>query len=224
MIAYLKSKNYDVSNFHNPSKLLSHGVSSRDFNDITTFLMRRIDPTFNTSSANSATTRSDEPPMKFEEEVSMVYKTLGYPLPISKTGIVAVGAPNTWPSLILAIDWLIDLLAVAESESSKDWCDDNEERDVEELYAFESNTERATRQFYGYLRKSMPVFLDGGEERMQELEVELKEVWEADDKRCDAYLEGIEGECGRLRGWRPSLPGKFMDPECFQVFLTLACR
>lgn len=211
MIGYLKSRGYDVTNFNNPNKVLSHGVSGRDFNDLMTFLMRRIDPGFNTSNGvgSNNNVRSDEPPMKFEEEVSMAYKTLGYPLPISKTGIVAVGAPHTWPALIAAIDWLIDLLIVVEGESQFDWEEDENNQNEEELYSFESNIERATRQFNRYLRKSMPAFLAGEEERMQELEAELMEVWEQDDQRCDAYLEGIERECGGIRGEIEGLEAEF---------------
>lgn len=194
MIAYLKRHGYDTSNF-NPAKLASHGVSGRDFNSIMTFLIRRIDPTFNTSSNVNA--RSDEPPLKFEEEVSLAYKTLGYPFPISKTGIVAVGAPHTWPALVAAIDWLVDMLGLIEGESARDWMDDPSTE--EELYTLESNENRATRQFDAYLRESMPAFLTGREERCMELEAELLEVWERDDQRCDEYLEEIEKECGGMK-------------------------
>lgn len=58
--------------------------------------------------------------MRFEDEVALAFKTIGYPFPISKTGIVAVGAPHSWPALIAAIDWLIDFLGMIESEMGPD--------------------------------------------------------------------------------------------------------
>ena len=195
MISYLKRHGYDTSNF-NPHKLVSHGVSGRDFNGIMTFLIRRLDPTFNTSSSNN--TRTDEPLMKFEEEVSLAFRTLGYPLPISKTGIVAVGAPHTWPALIAAIDWLVDMLCMVEAESPFDWMDDMD--NTEELYSMESNVERATRQFDAFLRAAFVAFLNGEEERQQELEAELLEKFEMENQTLCAYMEEVEGELQALLG------------------------
>ena len=194
MISYLKRHGYDTSNF-NPHKLVSHGVSGRDFNSIMTFLIRRLDPSFNSASSN---TRTDEPVMKFEEEVSLAFRTLGYPLPISKTGIVAVGAPHTWPALIAAIDWLVDMLCMVEAESPFDWIDDMD--NTEELYSLESNVERATRQFDAFLRAAFVAFLNGEEDRQQELEGELLEKFEMENQTLCAYMEEVEGEFQALLG------------------------
>ena len=35
-----------------------------------------------------------------------------YPFSISKTALVAVGSPHTWPSLLASLIWLVDLLSV----------------------------------------------------------------------------------------------------------------
>lgn len=198
MIVYLKKHRYPDASSLDAQRLVSHGVSGRDFNAIMTFLLRRLDPGFNTPSAAS---RSDEPPIKFEEEVSLAFRTLGYPFPISKTGIVAVGAPHTWPALIAAIDWLLDVLAVVEAEAEHDWAD--EEEDEDELFAMESNADRATRQFDAFLRKSMVAFMqatDDDNERCAELEAELLEVWETDNERTDRYLAQVDGEVAEMKG------------------------
>eukprot|EP00804_Cyclotella_cryptica_P023223 CCRYP_000416-RA/>CCRYP_000416-RA protein AED:0.05 eAED:0.05 QI:835/1/1/1/1/1/3/192/486 len=137
--------------------------------------------------------------MKFEEEVSLAFRTLGYPLPISKTGIVAVGAPHTWPALIAAIDWLLDVLSVVEAEAECDWMEDKEEED---LFSMESNAERATRQYDAFLRKSMVAFMqatDDDNERCAELEAELLEVWEVDNERTDRYLAEVDGEVAAMK-------------------------
>jgi kinetochore protein NDC80 len=46
----------------------------------------------------------------FEEEVKLYLKTLGYPFAISKSSLYAVGSPHTWPSLLAALVWLIELV------------------------------------------------------------------------------------------------------------------
>ncbi|KAL7521989.1 hypothetical protein ACHAWX_006685 [Stephanocyclus meneghinianus] len=171
MIVYLKKHRYPDASSLDAQRLVSHGVSGRDFNAIMTFLLRRLDPGFNTPSAAS---RSDEPPIKFEEEVSLAFRTLGYPFPISKTGIVA---------------------------AEHDWAD--EEEDEEELFAMESNADRATRQFDAFLRKSMVAFMqatDDDNERCAELEAELLEVWETDNDRTDRYLAQVDGEVAEMKG------------------------
>jgi kinetochore protein NDC80 len=78
--------------------------SAKEFHNIVTFLLRQIDPTFQKS-----------PLRKFEDEVVMSFKTLGYPFNISKTSLVAAGSPHIWPSLLLAITWLMERLELISS-------------------------------------------------------------------------------------------------------------
>ena len=72
-------------------------------NQIVTFLLRRIDPTFNDGT------------QKFDDEISLASKTLRYPYPILKTTLVAAGSPYACPTL-LAASWLIELLAFEEGK------------------------------------------------------------------------------------------------------------
>ena len=105
----------------NVKQLMTNGPSGRDFQNIMTFLFRRVDPTFQlTQLVHQGNQRSDEVIPKFEDEVSMAFRCVGYPFPISNTGLVAVGLPHTWPALIAAIDWLVDLLAIRDEEESND--------------------------------------------------------------------------------------------------------
>ena len=77
-----------------------------------TFLFRRVDPTFGNQ-------RSDEVVvLKFEEEVSTAFGCLGYPIPISETGLdllATVESPGT-SGAHCAIDWLVNLLAIQDQE------------------------------------------------------------------------------------------------------------
>uniref|UniRef100_A0A0G4FDL1 Kinetochore protein NDC80 n=1 Tax=Chromera velia CCMP2878 TaxID=1169474 RepID=A0A0G4FDL1_9ALVE len=54
---------------------------------------------------------SDKP----DEDVAQFFKMAGYPYEIHKSKIAAVGAPNTWPHLLGALSWLVDLLQYGES-------------------------------------------------------------------------------------------------------------
>jgi kinetochore protein NDC80 len=171
-----------------------------------TFLFRRLDPGFNSSSGGT-NTRTDEPPMKFEDEVCHAFRILGYPLPISKTGIVAVGSPHTWPALIAAIDWLVDMLLIVEQESPYDWTDDFPE---EELYDQSTNADRATRQFDEFLRKSLVAFLADDDEGCAALELELLQVWEKDNEVTDGYLASVDGE---VKGMKEEVERLEMENE-----------
>jgi kinetochore protein NDC80 len=159
-----------------------------------TFLLRRFDPGFNNPNPNN--TRSDEPPMKFEEEVSLAFRTLGYPFPISKTGIVAVGSPHTWPALIAAIDWLIDMLVVVEMESPLDWMEEEEEEPLEE----EACRIAATRQFDKFVREALVAFYRDDAAKRNELEIELLERWDRVDKALERRMEQIHGENEEVKG------------------------
>ena len=47
---------------------------------------------------------------KIEDDVPALFKRLRYPFGISKSSLFAVGSPHTWPSLLAALTWLVELL------------------------------------------------------------------------------------------------------------------
>ena len=47
---------------------------------------------------------------KIEDDVPALYKRLRYPFGISKSALFAVGSPHTWPGLLAALTWLVELL------------------------------------------------------------------------------------------------------------------
>ena len=53
---------------------------------------------------------------RYEEEVPIVAKQLGYPFAISAQDLKAVGAPQTWPKILGVLSWLVDLLKYSETE------------------------------------------------------------------------------------------------------------
>ena len=73
--------------------------TTKDFVHILSFLLKAIDPNFKFVG-------------KFEEEVPVVFKALGYKITINKGPLQSVGAAHSWPQLLAALSWLVELLNV----------------------------------------------------------------------------------------------------------------
>ena len=52
---------------------------------------------------------------KPEEEVPKILRVLGYPFAISKSSMFAIGSPHTWPHLLAALTWLVELIKVSQT-------------------------------------------------------------------------------------------------------------
>jgi kinetochore protein NDC80 len=107
LLSYLTQSGYE---YPVTFKSLSQ-PSGKDFVQIVTFLLKKIDPTFGTLSSISSNSAVG-PELKLEEEVALHFKALGYPYPVSKTSLVAAGSPHTWPSLLAALAWLVEHICV----------------------------------------------------------------------------------------------------------------
>eukprot|EP00871_Galdieria_phlegrea_P000361 jgi/Galph1/1325/GphlegSOOS_G6105.1 len=83
LIYFLSTHGYDQS--ISPKTLTT--PTSKEFQAILLFLLRKIDPYF-------------EFDKKFEEEIPSLFKILKYPFTISKSTLYAVGSPHTWPTLL----------------------------------------------------------------------------------------------------------------------------
>mmetsp|Transcript_30073 Transcript_30073/g.72630 ORF Transcript_30073/g.72630 Transcript_30073/m.72630 type:complete len:697 (-) Transcript_30073:1689-3779(-) len=200
MVSYLKARGYrDAASLS--VKQLVNGPSGRDFQNIMTFLFRRMDPAFYQPPVQGKQQqRSDTVVPKFEDEVSMAFRCLGYPFPISKTGLVAVGSPHTWPALIAAIDWLVDVLTVRDmEEQSGEWGPDEADLKEQELLTLDGSSERAEQQFHKFLRKSMVAFLNDDNDECEELEGSLLDEFQKDSEKVESYLTGLDDECGKMR-------------------------
>ncbi len=137
---------------------------------------------------------------KFEDEVSIAFRSLGYPFPISKTGLVAVGSPHTWPALIAAIDWLVDLLIARDEEEQFDWDPDDADQNMDEVWlTLNGNAGRIKQQFHKFLRKSMVAFLEDISEECEELEAGLLDTYLKDCEKVEQCVTGLDEECGKMR-------------------------
>jgi kinetochore protein NDC80 len=139
-----------------------------------------MDPTFGSNSSagtttanrsssgnNNSNSNNNNNAPKFEEEVALHFKALGYPYPVSKTALVAAGSPHTWPSLLAALVWLVEHIVVIQEAGCMDAVDFDElvggvggesHHPFESLVELEDKTERA---FFAFLHKSYAAFLAG---------------------------------------------------------------
>jgi len=158
-----------------------------------TFLLRKIDPTFNDGRVKGR---------KFEDDVTAAFKNVGYPFNISKTALVAAGSPHTWPTLLLAITWLIELLELV--EGVEDDTDDFIDRGFQPLETLgeagqplgspEELQKRTDGAFMQYVENCYEFFLAGDDDYFDKQEVELLEYFEKDNIVILSEIEAVTDE------------------------------
>ncbi|XP_063067249.1 kinetochore protein NDC80 homolog [Engraulis encrasicolus] len=72
--------------------------STKEFLKIFEFVMSLLDSSF------------QMPTARIEEEIPKIFKDIGYPFALSKSSMYSVGAPHTWPQVLGALVWLMDLV------------------------------------------------------------------------------------------------------------------
>jgi hypothetical protein len=124
VITYLSSNSYP----HAVSPKTLTTPTAKDFANIVQFLFQRFDPTMKALG-------------KIEDEVTLFFKRLNYPFQISKSALFAVGSPHSWPAVLAALTWLVELL--------------NYEEKAEQAQPSNfDDKQRAERDFYGYVSAS----------------------------------------------------------------------
>ena len=161
--------------------------SAKDFHSFMSFLLKKVDPSFNAS-----------PKRKFEDDVVVAFKAIGYPFNISKTALVAAGSPHTWPTLLLSISWLIEVL---EGGSGFDFLQHEYECGIESagqagqpLETPEKLEERTEKAYQRYIEISYGSFLSGNDEDLEKLEMELLEYHEKDNMVIEQAIERVMEE------------------------------
>ena len=97
---------------------------------------------------------------RIEDELPIIFKALKYPFAISKTALQAVGTPHTWPPLLGALAWFVELLQYDEAASSTEG-------------ASNFDGESAEKLFYQYLSNAYGHFLSGDDESAEQLDEEV---------------------------------------------------
>ncbi|CAG9322255.1 unnamed protein product [Blepharisma stoltei] len=118
IIEYFQSKKSDF--VITPKQL--QNPSAKDFSSILLALVKQIDESY-------------EFTQKIEDEVPALFKSLGYPFTLGKSSLLAVGAPNSWPAVLAALTWLLDLVLYLEKSNDEEEDFYNREQSENELYA-----------------------------------------------------------------------------------------
>jgi len=161
LIYFLSTHGYDQA--ISPKTLTT--PTSKEFQSILLFLLRKIDPYF-------------EFEKKFEEELPALFKTLKYPFTISKSTLYAVGSPHTWPTLLGLLVWITDLLAYDEQASSQETKSIDTESSL-------------NRIFFDYVSRSYQAFLAGADS-FDEYDQELAATFDKENSRVESETEELE--------------------------------
>ncbi len=169
LLNFLVERGYDRDAI-NPKVLTRPSV--KDFHNIIEFLFKQLDPNFCFAD-------------RFEDEVVTMFKHLGYPVPISKSNISAVGSPHAWPSIMAAIMWLCELLNYDDACVANPAADDTEDL--------------SDKAFYAYLAESYGLFLQGDDEQHSVLEQEFQDALIRKNTALTDQTEQLESDNHDLR-------------------------
>jgi len=163
VITYLSSHGYPAA--ISPKTLAS--PTAKDFTLIVQFLFQQFDPNMKTFG-------------KIEDDVPQFFKRLNYPFQISKSALFAVGSPHSWPAVLAALTWLVELLNYNEK---------TEEQASNGGPGIMEDQESATkRQFFEYICTSYRYFLAGDDLRCQAVDEEMLSQFTAKEKAiADAH-------------------------------------
>eukprot|EP00250_Pteridium_aquilinum_P034322 c7414_g1_i1 orf=208-1935(+) len=137
LVEYLTTHGY---NFPISPKLLPSG---KDIHNMIEFLFRQVDPTYRL--------------IKLEDDVPLFFRMLGYPFQISKSALYAAGSPHSWPNLLAALAWLVDLYNCHEKEAEA-----------------KAQNENASDQISDYLAQSYAFFLQGDDDSCSALDEQMQ--------------------------------------------------
>lgn len=158
VITYLSTHGYPYA--VSPKVLTS--PTGKDFAQMVQFLFQRFDPSMKVFG-------------KVEDEVPLFFKRLNYPFQISKSALFAVGSPHSWPSVLAALTWLVELLNYEEKAEAA-------AADPSGPTSLDTDRQRSERVFYEYVSGSYRSFLSG------------------DDARCAAADEEMLGQIREREG------------------------
>ncbi|CAB4023874.1 kinetochore NDC80 homolog [Paramuricea clavata] len=146
--------------------------TSKEFLKVFSFLYSRISP-------NATYKKLVE--KRPEEEVPKILKSLGYPFTIHKTSLSNVGSPHTWPILLGALHWLMELVKFAMAVN-----DDVEQCLFPELDGTDDDNDTAMNKvFFDYLERTYDAFMQG---------LELENLGEY----TDALIEELRSQNGSV--------------------------
>lgn len=145
--------------------------SAQEFYSIVEFLYRQIDSNYQLPADKK----------KYEEAIPQIFKSLGYPFTISRTSLSGVGTPHTWPTLLGALTWLVELITyheqieAAEREAASQW-----------------ETINADQLFFEYTSKAYAKFLAGDDANIEALDHEMAAHFQGRNDIIDNEIRALE--------------------------------
>ncbi|GLJ56049.1 hypothetical protein SUGI_1203390 [Cryptomeria japonica] len=161
------------------SYLHSHGSSSslspknlpsgKDVKDIITFMVHQMDPAWELD--------------KLEDDVPFLFRQYCYPFQINKSALHAAGSPHSWPALLAALSWFVQLLNYKEKvEEEGENNADNVADFLEKSYAYflrgdDNAAEILEQQYTAHVEEERLLISQrttAAETLVRELEVKIK--------------------------------------------------
>lgn len=193
LVAFIVERGYDGAQM--TARTLA-SASSKEFIAIFTFLLQRLDSTFEFASAGGGGTGGERGgergggggggggvgaggggARRFEDELPLLLKMLGYPYTMSRSALSAMGSPHTWPALVGVLHWLMNMVRLKEVYT------------VDELSQRENDViSRRDAFFLDNTVKAYDAWLSGAEE-FEEVDAERNAFFSADSA---ARAESIE--------------------------------
>ena len=149
--------------------------STKDFCNIVAFLFKQLDPNYKFTG-------------KLEDEFITMFKFLGYPFPIAKSSISAVGSPHAWPTLLACLTWLLEILQYNQLSNDAELHEEQHDSDP-------SSSEKG---FYSYLGRAYQMFLSGKDEQYDQLERQFIKLFEDKDILVIDQIEALDKRNGAI--------------------------
>ncbi|EPY50657.1 spindle pole body protein Ndc80 [Schizosaccharomyces cryophilus OY26] len=149
--------------------------TTKEFASIFKFLYNKLDPKFRFGA-------------RYEEDVINCLKSLRYPFTdsISRSRLVAIGTPHSWPAILGMLHWLVCLIQCTEQA-------------VDMAYSVENDTLNdhfVNKVLFDYLVRKYHLFLQASME--EEPEQELKASFEEQNKEINTKIQLLQQENDEL--------------------------
>eukprot|EP00127_Corallochytrium_limacisporum_P006927 Clim_evm13s238 gene=Clim_evmTU13s238 len=168
------------------TKLLT-SPTHRDFNNIVVFLMEQLDP--NWQFVN-----------KMEEEIPILFKQLRYPFTINKSALMSLGSPHSWPYLLGALKWLVDLIKFNTSIRADQVLFPSVFGDSEEVIQTEGQEDEGPNEnqlFFNLMGNAYAKFLSG-EDNFEQLKDDLEQAFNDRNSIIEHNCKDMEVEIAAL--------------------------
>jgi kinetochore protein NDC80 len=157
---------------------------TRDFLQVMDFLVRRMDQNFKAFVPALQEKKKGTQSTPFDMEIIIVlFDFLGYPIPINKRNLISVGAPHSWPTILAAVHWLVELSKYQDSTNGNSSSLDDKEDAM---------------QFFMYLSRSYKTFLHHEGSDMEHMEDELRKFFHEKDKETLYEVEKLQFDVSNL--------------------------